>query len=60
MAVNTKSFVSWGVFGGSSATETVNRFASWGLWSKVVAAVSGGVGYMFNAIVLFIMDNAKL
>jgi hypothetical protein len=32
--MNTKPFVSWGVYGGSTSLQTNGYFASWGLWTN--------------------------
>jgi hypothetical protein len=39
MSINTKSFVSWGVFGGATAQSSANLFSSWGLIETAVTVV---------------------
>jgi hypothetical protein len=34
--MNYMTFVSWGVFGGTTAQIRANRYASWGMWEASV------------------------
>jgi len=38
--MNYKPYLSWGVFGGSNATQRANGIASWGLRLSLAAAVA--------------------
>lgn len=39
--IDTKAFVTWGIYRGSYPQERANYFASWGLWTY--SAVSRGI-----------------
>lgn len=43
--MNYKPYVSWGIFGGTNATQRANYFASWGLFASFpTPPVGSGLG----------------
>ena len=41
--MNYLPFVSWGMYGGTSAKERANFFASWGLMADIKAVAAGAI-----------------
>lgn len=39
MAVNYMAMLSWGMYGGATASQRANLFASWGLMQSLISAV---------------------
>jgi hypothetical protein len=55
--MNAKPFVSWGMYGGTTATESANFFASWGLMDALNAGPTPPVVSLRGFLMLFGIGN---
>lgn len=55
--MNYKPFVSWGMYGGTTATENANLFASWGLMDVLNAGPTPTVTTLRGFLMLFGIGN---